>query len=197
MRATGDHNIGIIFAAIAFQAAFHLRDQPRLLLRAGEDLAQPGCVAILFRHELRNARAGGGIDVLISRDVQSFSARVFNPRQHFICLSPRHRTGEFDVRYFGADARFACNAKDLRQRVENVAAFPTHMAGIDSVELRRHFSQIDDLLSLCVNPGQIDQPSGKTHRPVLHRLFDQVLHLCHLPGSRRAGEGTTHGLLPY
>ena len=114
MFVAGDHGIGIVSACIVLQPGFHLCNQPGLFFGIAERGAQSVALAIGLRHQLRDAGAGGGVDVLVLGNVQSFGAGLFNRREHLLALPPSRFAGELDVRNLRADPGFPGDAKDLR-----------------------------------------------------------------------------------
>jgi hypothetical protein len=112
-----------------------LGDDLGLLLRISD--ACEVVLALTFessvRKRLAQAGAGGGVGVLIVRDLQPLSSRLVEHGEHLGGLSPGTGAGKLDVGDLGADSGLFGDADDLIQRVEDFHGLVAHVADIDAV----------------------------------------------------------------
>ena len=72
-----------------------------------------------------------------------------------------------------------------------------HVAGVNAVVRRGDLCQLDDLVRLRENPGQINQAGRKADRAILHGLVHEGFHFVEFLRRRRPIECAAHGFFAH
>ena len=78
----------------------------------------------------------------------------------------------------------AADVDGLPDGLHHSVGFVAHMGGVDAAIGADHLGKLHNLLSFGIAAGCVNQAGGKAHRPVLHGLPQEGLHLLQLIAGR-------------
>src|SRR5262249_44245276 len=151
-------SVGVILAAALFESGFHFRNDFGFLfwiIEAFDKLA----VSTVLRavgNKLTDTRAGSRVGILVLGNVESFGASFLDGGENFGGVAPIGWSGKFNMGNFGADSGFSSDAENFVERFQDAVAFTALMRGVNAVVCGGYFRQLNDLLGLGKNTGEIN-----------------------------------------
>ncbi len=195
-RVGGDHGEGEILEPSGGKELLHARLDP---LPGGRIVqAFLRLFGTTFQNPVGEAdgegRGGGGVGVLVCPDVHAPGAGGVDESESLAARSPVARAVDLEVGDLHRTAGRLSDGDGLGHGLFDLGAFVPHVGGVEAACCAGHAGQLGDLGRLGPGSGGVLKPCREAHRPILHGLGDEGLHLFHLGGSGSAALFAHHRL---